>query len=71
MSDKSIPEFWQVNDPKRPSGERRDATLKGTVLGLAAASSCMSPLSPKGKKRSAGRRPNKKDDQRRQRESAQ
>ena len=24
----AIPDFWQVNDPKRPSGKRRDATLK-------------------------------------------
>jgi len=23
-----IPDFWQVNDPKRPSWKRRDATLK-------------------------------------------
>jgi hypothetical protein len=24
----AIPDFWRVNHPKRPSGERRDATLK-------------------------------------------
>jgi hypothetical protein len=24
----AIPDFWQVNDPKRPSGKRRDGILK-------------------------------------------
>src|ERR1035437_8768297 len=34
MSDMSpYPDFWQVNDPKRPSGGRRDATLEANRVG--------------------------------------